>query len=156
MLTAITLMFAAQAGARTPSTATATHSVDESWIVKRCEVYGQGYCRLSFYVALNAAGNIGASKRKVQLRGYLVKEQEGFALYSDVGAARRGWRTDAILIEAPSDQNFQESLVHWNQSLVEVRGHFSLVASDHDEYWVQMTLEAPVSLAGIRGEKLQE
>jgi hypothetical protein len=156
MLIAFTLMLAAQTEAQIPAGATVPESGNGNWIVQRCEVYGRGYCRIPFHVAMNAAGDIGASKRKILLRGYLVKEPEGFALYSDIGAARRGWRTDAILIEAPADQSFQKSLVHWNQALVEVRGHLTLVASDHDEYRIQMTLEGPVSLAGIRGEKLRD
>lgn len=58
-------------------------------------------------------------------------------------------------IQSPSNPDFQQSLARWDQSLVEVRGALTLIASDHDEYWVQFTIDDPINVAGIRGEKLK-
>jgi hypothetical protein len=92
----------------------------------------------------------------VQLRGYLVREPDGYALYSDQEAAQRGWRTDAILIQAPAQQEIAKSLALRDQSLVIARGRIILVASDHDEYWIQFSAETPVTVAAVVGDRLKK
>lgn len=127
----------------------------QSWVVDRCAQYSKGHCRMPFQVALTSAAEISSRSMRLLLRGFLVREPDGFALYENREAATLGWRTDAILITESSSLKFLQSLERWNQSPIEVRGELLLLATEHDEYWVQFTLDSPVIIAGVRGEKLK-
>jgi hypothetical protein len=108
-----------------------------------------------FVVALTRADALVRLNSGVQVRGYLVKEDEGFALYENRESAQRGWRSDAILIKPPEGNEISRSLVKRNQSNVVVQGRLSLSNAD-DEYWVQLVVDKPVSIASVVGEKLKE
>lgn len=127
----------------------------QPWFVDRCAQYSTGHCRMPFQVALTSAGEISSKNLRLLLRGFLVRELDGFALYENREAATLGWRTDAILITKSSSLEFLKSLERWNLSLVEVRGELALVVSESNEYWVQFKLDSPVIVTGIRGEKLE-
>jgi hypothetical protein len=135
--------------------AIAADASPQEWFVQRCAPYGKGYCRVPFQVAFANAKKIASLGQRVLIRGFLVREPSGFALYESRDSAAIGWRTDAVLLDQPTDAELQHSLTRWNESLVEVRGTLSLVASDHEEYWVQFKIDAPVNVAGVRGEKLR-
>jgi hypothetical protein len=127
----------------------------KGWTAQRCGAYGNGYCRVPFVVALTNAERLAALDSGVQVRGYLVKEDEGYALYEDRDAAQRGWRSDAILIKIPEGDEIAKSLVKRNQSNVVVQGRLSL-ANANDEYWVQLVADKPVLIAAVVGEKLKK
>ena len=125
-------------------------------MVQRCALYRDGYCHVPFYVALAGAQDLASQSIGVQLRGYLVREADGYALYEDSSSAQRGWRTDAILIQVPISEELATSLAKRDQSLVVVKGRVSLVASDHDEYWVSFVIDKPVTIAPIVGDRLKK
>ena len=127
-----------------------------SWVVERCAAYRGGYCRIPFAVALASAKDLTSMAIGVQLRGYLVREPDGYALYADRDTAQRGWRTDAILIQPSTQQEIAKSLALRDQSLVVVKGRILLVASDHDEYWIQLAVETPVTVAAVVGDRLKK
>jgi hypothetical protein len=92
---------------------------------------------------------------RVQLRGFLVRESNGYALYESRESALRGWRSDAVLIAEPATEEIQKSLQRWDESLVRIRGRIVLDALDYDEYWVKFELDSAVFGASIRGETLK-
>lgn len=126
-----------------------------SWLAKRCSIYGAGYCRVPFNVALVNANGVASESIKVQLRGYLVKEDEGYVLYESKSAAQRGWRTDAILINPGKREDVASSLSRLNQSNVVIQGRF-LLEAPNDEYWVQFIPDSPVLIAAVVGERLRK
>jgi hypothetical protein len=128
---------------------------EKGWVEVRCAAYRGDYCRIPFSVAQARVSELVSQVVRVQLRGYLVREPEGFALYANKDSAKLGWRSDAFLIELPASAEIRESLARWNQSLVQIRGQLVLDASDHDEYWAALTLNEPVTVAGVRGEQLR-
>jgi hypothetical protein len=127
-----------------------------NWIAERCAAYRGGYCRVPFHVALANARDLVSISGGVQLRGYLVREPDGYALYESRSSAQRGWHTDAILIVVPTSEEIASSIAARDQSLVIVKGRISLVASDHDEYWVQFVVDKPVTIAPTVGDKLKK
>src|SRR5882672_12348162 len=132
-----------------------THAAEHdggSWITERCAAYRDGYCRVPFYVSLASAKDLASQSIGVQLRGYLVKEPDGYALYESRSSAQRGWRTDAILIQTSVSQEIVSSLANRDQSLVVVKGQISLVASENDEYWVKFVIDKPVTIAPTIGD----
>lgn len=92
---------------------------------------------------------------RVQLRGFLVRESNGYALYESRESALRGWRSDAVLITEPATDEIRKSLQRWNESLVRIRGRIVLEPLDYDEYWVKFELDSPVFVGSIRGEELK-
>lgn len=137
-----------------PGTGTPRDLSSDSWPVDRCAAYRGAYCRVPFSIALAKAPLFSGPSIKIQLRGYLIRESEGFALYSDLQSAKLGWRAEAFLIKHSDQSNIQVSLTKFQKKLVSIRGRVLLEASDHDEYWAEFVLEEPVTSAGIRGEKL--
>ena len=129
-------------------------SSEKNWIEVRCAAYRGDYCRVPFHVAMAHPEDLVRVNR-VQLRGFLVRESEGFALYESRDSALRGWRSDALLISVPAVEEIQESLDRWNESLVRIRGRIVLVALDYDEYWVKFDLDSPVFVGSVRGEALK-
>lgn len=127
---------------------------EKNWIEKRCAAYRGDYCRVPFSVALARPEELKGVLR-VQLRGFLVRESHGYALYESRDSALRGWRSDAVLIVEPATDEIKKSLQRWDESLVEIRGRILLEALDYDEYWVKFELDSPVFAGGIRGEELK-
>ena len=121
----------------------------------RCAVYRGGHCRIPFRVALSSAQELGSKQTKIYLRGYLVKEDGGFALYADKESAQLGWRANAFLLISGNREEIQKSLATWNQHFVQVKGRIVLNASDTDEYWAELAADEPVFVTGVRGEKLK-
>jgi hypothetical protein len=135
--------------------ATSTACADEkNWIEKRCAAYRGDYCRVPFSVAMVRPEELMGVLR-VQLRGFLVRESNGYALYESRESALRGWRSDAVLISEPSTDEIRKSLQRWNESLVRIRGRIFLEALDYDEYWVKFELDSPVFAGSIRGDALK-
>jgi hypothetical protein len=135
-----------------------THAAEhdeKSWIATRCGAYPDGHCHVPFYVALARAEDFVVQEIGVQLRGYLVKEPGGYALYESRSSAQRGWRTDAILIQTPGSEEVGSSLAKRDQSLVTIRGKMVLAASENDEYWVQLAIDKPVKIAPTIGDRLK-
>lgn len=127
---------------------------ERGWIGKRCDLYRGDYCRVPFVVALAHAEELYRNIKRVQLRGFLVREDGYYTLYADRESAMLGWQSDAIKLSGASVSKFKDSLSRWASSNVVLRGKVVLDATDHDEYWVSFDLDSPVLLAGIRGEKL--
>jgi hypothetical protein len=127
---------------------------ETNWVEKRCAAYRGDYCRVPFSVAMAHPEELMGMLR-VQLRGYLVRESNGYALYESRESALRGWRSDAVLITEPATDEIEKSLQRWNESLVRIRGRIVLEALDYDEYWVRFELDSPVSAGWIRGEALK-
>jgi len=127
---------------------------DKNWIEKRCAAYRGDYCRVPFSVAMSRPEELVRVPR-VQLRGFLVRESHGYALYESRDSALRGWKSDAVLIVEPATDDIQKSLQRWNESLVRIRGRIVLEALDYEEYWLKFELDSPVFAGFIRGGKLQ-
>jgi hypothetical protein len=132
-----------------------TAATEKKWVEMRCAAYRGDYCRVPFDVAMTRPEEL-AQIHRVQLRGFLVRESHGFALYESRDSALRGWRSDALLIVEPATEDLRKSLERWNESLVRIRGRLVLEALDYDEYWIRFDLDSPVSAAGIRGESLKQ
>jgi hypothetical protein len=130
--------------------------VEAGWIARRCAAYQGGYCRVSFDVALANAAELSNVTGGVQLRGYLVKESIGYALYESKSSAQRGWRTDAILIQPPISEEIVKSLDRRDQSLVVLKGRIQLAVVESEEYWLQFAVDHPASIAPVVGEKLKK
>jgi hypothetical protein len=127
---------------------------ERNWLEKRCAAYKGDYCRVPFSVAIAKPEELMGVLR-VQLRGFLVRESNGYALYESRESALRGWRSDAVLITEPATDEIRKSLQRWNESLVRIRGRIVLEPLDYDEYWVKFELDSPVFVGSIRGEELK-
>lgn len=90
-----------------------------------------------------------------QVLGSLVMEMDGRALSEQKEAAQRGWQSDAIPVSASPEAAIRTSLEEWDQSCVVARGRLNVTASDHAEYWTEVSLDTPVLTAGIRGENIE-
>jgi hypothetical protein len=138
-----------------PSSQALATEPEIGWIALRCAAYQGGYCRVPFTVALGNPTELSKLPGGVQLRGYLVKESQGYALYEDRDSAQRGWRSDAILIQFPKASEIAKSLERRNQSLVILRGSLQLAVNEGDEYWVQLSVHSPATIAPVVGEELK-
>lgn len=127
---------------------------NKSWIAERCAAY-HGYCPVPFLLVLSNSQDIDSMNIKLRLRGYLVREDGGVALYADKASAQLGWRTNALRITSGSSSDVQKSLLTWDQSFVEVKGKLVLSVSQTDEYWAEFAAHEPVFVAGVRGRKLK-
>lgn len=127
---------------------------NKSWIAERCAAY-RGYCAVPFQLVLSNSQDLVSMNIKLHLRGYLVREDGGVALYADKTAAQLGWRTNALRITSGSSSEVQRSLLTWDQSFVEVKGQLVLSVSKTDEYWAEFAAHEPVFVAGVRGRKLK-
>lgn len=128
----------------------ASQATDESWLDQRCKIYRGGYCRVPFVVALSSAKELAG--RKVLLKGYLINERYGFALYENKESAGRLLEESAIYILKPLNKEIANSLKRFDRTFVRIRGRVVLSAVDINTYWVSFELEHPATIAPIRGD----
>jgi hypothetical protein len=129
----------------------------QGWIEQRCVAYRGDWCRIPFAVALAHASELAAPKIKIQLRGYLIREEERYVLYPDRESAQRMIQSEAFVLEVPPDSpQLEKSLELSDRTNVEVRGRVVLHASDRTEYWANFQVDLPVRSMPVRREILKE